>query len=109
MADAVQRYVEAREALVRLEARVRETVGRVRQAAAALEHWRSVHVVNAGVGFPKEVAMMGREIDAKQWPTALELAETLAAWHEGAEAAWAAWDRVPPADRARLEPPPEGD
>ena len=50
---------------VRLEARVRETVGRVRQAAAALEHWRSVHVVNAGVGFPKEVAMMGREIDAK--------------------------------------------
>ena len=108
-ADVVQRYIEARESLLRREAGVREVVARIRHAAAALEHWRSVHVAGAGVGFPKDVMMMNRAIDATQWPTALELAEALAAWHAAAEEAWAVWSRVPPADRARLEPPPEGD
>lgn len=107
--DVVQRYVEARATLVRRDARVREMVARIRRVAGALEHWRSVHVSNTGVGFPKDVMMMNREIDAKQWPTAMELAEALAAWHAAAEEAWALWGRVPATDRARLEPPPEGD
>jgi len=108
-ADVVQRYIEARGALLREDIRVRTVVARIQHAAAALEHWRSVHVANAGVGFPKDVVMMNRAIDAKQWPTAMELAEALAAWHAAAEEAWAVWGRVPSADRARLEPPPEGD
>jgi hypothetical protein len=107
-ADVVQRYTEAREALLRQDVRVRSIVARIQHAAAALEHWRSVHVANAGVGFPKDVMMMNRAIDAKQWPTAMELADALAAWHAAAEEAWAVWSRVPPTDRARLEPPPEG-
>jgi hypothetical protein len=109
MTDLVQRYTEAREALLQQDTRVREVVARIRRAAAALEHWRSVHVANAGVGFPKDVVMMDRVIDAKCWPTGLELAEALAAWHAAAEEAWAAWSRVPSSDRARLTPPPEGD
>lgn len=107
--DVVRRYIEAREALVREDVRVRAVVARIQHAAAALEHWRSVHVANVGVGFPKDVVMMNRAIDAKQWPTAMDLAEALAAWHAAAEEAWAVWSRVPPAHRASLEPPPEGD
>jgi len=37
-----------------------------------------------GAGFPKEVTMVGRSIDASTWPTARQLADTLAAWHETA-------------------------
>jgi hypothetical protein len=108
-AEVVHRYMEARDTLRREEVRVRTIVARIEHAAAALQHWRSVHVANTGVGFPKDVMMMNRSIDAKQWPTAMELAEALAAWHAAAEHAWAVWSRLPPADRARLEPPPEGD
>ena len=79
----------------------------IQRAATCLEHWRAVHVVNAGVGFPTEVTMMmGRSIDASTWPTPQQLAETLADWHEAAEGARTAWAHLPMETRSSLPPPP---
>ena len=64
------------------------------------------HVVHAGAGFPKEVTMVGRSIDASTWPTAQQLADTLATWHEAAEIARTAWARLPRETRSSMPPPP---
>jgi hypothetical protein len=92
-----------------LEARERNVVGMVatvQQAARALEHWQAVYVEHSGFGFPKEVTMAGRAIDASTWPTAQQLADTLAAWQEAAEAARTAWARLPREMRSGMPPPP---
>jgi hypothetical protein len=56
-------------------------------------------------GFPKEVTMVGRSIDASTWPTARQLADTLAAWHETAEVARTAWAHLPRETRSHTPPP----
>lgn len=99
-------YLEALGSLQQREQEVLRIVGTIREAAKKLERWQAVHVAHAGVGFPKEVTMVGRAIDAFTWPTAPQLADTLVAWHLAAEAARIAWDHVPRADRPRLPPPP---
>jgi nucleotide-binding universal stress UspA family protein len=88
------------------ERAVLRVVTTIQQAAKSLERWQAVSVTHAGAGFPKEVTMMGRVIEGASWPTGRELAETLAAWHEAAEAARVAWSRVPGAERGTLTPPP---
>lgn len=99
-------YVATLRTLEECEREVLRITATVRQAAKNLDHWRAVHVAHGGVGFPKEVTMMGRAIDATSWPTGRQLGETLAAWHSAAEAARVAWTRVPPAERSGLSPPP---
>jgi hypothetical protein len=78
----------------------------VQEAAKSLERWQAVHVAHSGAGFPKEVTMTGRVIDAASWPDARQIADTLAAWHSSAETARVAWDRVPRQERAQLPRPP---
>jgi hypothetical protein len=98
-----------RDALCELQHREGEVlrmVATIQQAAKCLEQWQAVHVIHAGAGFPKEVTMVGRSIDASTWPTGRQLAETLAAWHETAEIARTAWARLPAEARASVPPPP---
>jgi hypothetical protein len=99
-------YQEALRSVQQCEREVVRIVTVVQEAAKCLERWQAVHVARAGAGFPKEVTMAGRVIDASSWPTGRQLAETLAEWHSSAEAARVAWGRVPPRERAALPPPP---
>lgn len=96
--DAVRKCQEREREVLRL-------VTTIQEAAKNLERWQAIHVAHAGAGFPKEVTMTGRVIDACLWPTARQLADTLAAWHSAAEAARVAWGHVPQAERAKLPPP----
>jgi len=104
--DMGSRYLDALREFQQREGEVLRMVATIQQAAKHLEHWRAVHVVHAGAGFPKEVTMVGRSIDASTWPTAQQLADTLAAWHEAAEIARTAWARLPREMRSSMPPPP---
>lgn len=104
--DPVGCYLGALVEVQERERGVLRIVTTIGQAAKALEHWRAVYIEHSGAGFPKEVTMAGRAIDASTWPTAWELADTLAAWQEAAETARAAWARLPREMRARVPPPP---
>jgi nucleotide-binding universal stress UspA family protein len=99
-------YLDALRSVQECERDALRVVTTVQQAAKSLERWQAVHVARAGVGFPKEVTMAGRVIDATSWPTARQLADTLAAWHSAAETARVAWDRLPQEERSRQPPPP---
>jgi hypothetical protein len=85
---------------------VLRTLATIQQAAKCLERWQAVHVINGGAGFPKEVTMVGRSIDASTWPSGRQLADMLAAWHETAEIARTARARLPRETRASMPPPP---
>jgi nucleotide-binding universal stress UspA family protein len=100
------RYLGALREVGECERGVVRIVTTIQQAAKHLEHWQAVHVVHAGVGFPKEVAMVGRTIDASAWPTGRQIAEALVAWHEAAERARTAWSLLSKEARAEMLPPP---
>lgn len=99
-------YLECLRRVEECERGVLRVVTTIQDAAKRLERWQAVHVAHAGAGFPKEVTMAGRGIDAATWPTAEQLADTLADWHSAAEAARVAWRHVPQEERAGLPPPP---
>jgi hypothetical protein len=99
-------YLEALRGVEQCEREALRLVAIIHEASKSLERWQAVHVAHSGAGFPKEVTMTGRVIDAASWPTARQLADTLASWHSSAETARVAWDRVPRQERAQLPPPP---
>ncbi len=103
--DVGSSYLDALRELQQREGEVLRMVAMIQQAAKCLEHWQAVHVIHAGAGFPKEVTMVGRSIDASTWPTARQLADTLAAWHETAEIARTAWARLSRETRSSTPPP----
>jgi hypothetical protein len=104
--DESRPYLDALRELQQRESEIVRMVATIQQAAKCLEHWQAVDVVHGGAGFPKEVTMVGRSIDASTWPTARQLADTLAAWHETAEVARTAWTHVPRQARSSMPPPP---
>jgi hypothetical protein len=104
--EGSRRYLDALRELQGREGEVLRIVTTIQRAAKDLEHWPAVCVVHAGAGFPKEVTMAGRAIDASTWPTARQLADALAAWHETAEIARTAWARLPEETRSSLPSPP---
>jgi nucleotide-binding universal stress UspA family protein len=99
-------YLESLRGVEQCERDVVRIVTTIQEAAKRLERWQAVHVAHAGAGFPKEVTMAGRVIDATTWPTAGQLADTLADWHSAAEAARVAWRHVPDEERSGLPAPP---
>jgi hypothetical protein len=104
--DVGCRYLGALRDLQQREGEVLRMVATIQRAAKHLERWQVVHVIHEGAGFPKEVTMVGRSIDASTWPTARQLADTLAAWHEAAEIARTTWARLPRETRSSMPPPP---
>jgi hypothetical protein len=103
--DAAGLYLAALRELQQREGEVLRVVATIQMAAKALERWQAVHVAHAGVGFPKEVVMVGRAIDAATWPTGQQLADALAAWHEALELARTRWAGLSGEARSRRPPP----
>jgi hypothetical protein len=99
-------YLDALGELQRREVEILRMVATIQHAAKCLERWQAVSVVSGGAGFPKEVTMVGRSIDASTWPSPRQLADTLAAWHEAAEALRLVWAHLPGETRSSLPPPP---
>jgi nucleotide-binding universal stress UspA family protein len=99
-------YLDAMRNVQEREREVLRVITTIQEAAKRLERWQAVHVTHAGAGFPKEVTMTGRMIDAASWPTGRQLGDTLAAWHSATEAARVTWAHIPHERRADLPPPP---
>ena len=62
--DESRPYLDALRELQQRESEIVRMVATIEQAAKCLEHWQAVDVVHGGAGFPKEVTMVGRSIDA---------------------------------------------
>lgn len=103
--DPVRRYLDALKKVQQARAKVERVVGVVTDAGKKLGKWQEVSVSDVNVGFPAEL-LGGPSISGREWPTAQELAEALAAWHNARHEARNAWSGVPGPDRSGLQSPP---
>ena len=103
--SAYQRYEEA-------ESKAEALVKVIRDAGDVLRSWKQAIVANSSVGsFVLEGGLSPSAsrklvIDAQQWPTGDQLAQTLMACLKARKAAQAAWDAVPANSRNSLKDPP---
>ena len=104
VADPIRSYLEVKRVLQAATGRVEKMVRTIEEAAAKLRAWDLLCMTNCGVEFPPEQTN-GRKFDAKDWPTAPELAKALVAWHEARRAAEKAWQQIPQDDRVGLQLP----
>ena len=101
--DAIGIYQDALKAVEEAEREAERVVGYIRDAAGKLGDWKGVVVANTGVGFP---IGRTRSINADQWPTAMQLAEALAAYHSSISGARNAYGAIPSDRRHGIQPPP---
>ena len=104
-ADKIQAYLDAVRRLENAQRAVQHYVITIQNAATVLADWRKVSISNSGIGFPPETGTSGRTINAVDWPTAKQLAEALAAWHEAKRLAHASYNDIPEVDRSIIVPP----
>ena len=102
--DAVRAYLDARQHLLQAKSAADAVVAEIRQAALLLTNWQNVRVGNGTATFPAD-DQLDRVIDARTWPTADDLAQTLVRWHEAKRETEGAWGRVVQRDREGLRPP----
>jgi hypothetical protein len=105
-ADPVQVYQEALANLDDKRRAVDKIVRVIKLASEALSDWRKVIVSNIAVGFPAEATLGGKSINASDWPSAKELAETLSAWHNANHKVRDVYSGIPQNRRRGIEEPP---
>lgn len=104
--DPVSTYQEALHNFTVATHRAEACVNTITDVADKLQDWKSVCVSNTSIGFPGRVASSGISIDARDWPTAEQLAQALSSWHTTRNAAHNAWQMIPADRRLGLQPPP---
>jgi hypothetical protein len=100
--NPVARYLDAIEALEQAAAEADRLAETVHDASVKLKNWREVNFVNVDA---QGAAGRGGTIDAREWPSAEQLAGAVALWHARQTEVRAAWEAVPPNRRAGLQPP----
>lgn len=103
--DPIRKYLDARNEFDQATRNAGRLTDIIVEAGRHLQRWQEVTVSNVGVGFPAEL-IGGPSIDAHQWPTAEELAEVLASWHDARHTTRNAWRAVPDSDHQGLQSPP---
>ena len=110
--DPARRYLDAKAKLDSAEARVINLASFLTQVANSLQkdYWNFI-VSNVQVGFPVGVGSGGAafSLNADNWPSAQQIAETLAELHSARHAAVNAWSALSPNDRGSLPKPPGGE
>ncbi|HEV3258373.1 MAG TPA: hypothetical protein VG013_15950 [Gemmataceae bacterium] len=106
MGDRIRAYQNAMNRLDTAALRVKDFVDEIKQAAKHLEKWEETAVAHVTAKLPMELLLKNRIIDGQKWPTAQQLADTLADWHRARQEARLAWDMIPVQDRTSLRPPP---
>ena len=104
--DPIATYQEALRNLDVATRQAERIVGVVTAAGSKLCDWKQVSMSNIDLGFPPEVTLSGHSINAREWPTAQELGEALANWHQAHQAVERAWRMIPSDRRMGLQPPP---
>lgn len=106
MSDPIRGYLDSVKNLERVEADARAVIDQVIAVAAALQdNPLGVMFSNTVTGMPMSVGTERAVADASKWPTAEQLQQVLAQWHNARLAASQAWNAVPPPDKAQMKPP----
>jgi len=105
--DPIRKYLDAKSELDATYSKVQKLQTIITDVASALNKPYSFMVSNVGVGFPPEVAMARvPSLNADDWPSAKQLAETLASLHNAYKQVENSWMAIPQVDRKNLTPPP---
>ena len=101
--DPIAEYQQALQQIGEVETQVAKLVAVVVDGARKLDHWKEVTVVNSQVRFPAGRRM---DIHASEWPSGMQLAETLASYHDAVAHAWSIYRRIPAGQRRVVMRPP---
>ncbi len=107
--DPIRKYLDAKNELDKALSTVEGLKSIIGEVAKALNKPYSFMVSNVNVGFPAEVAMAGGipTLNADEWPSAKQIAETLAALHKEHHQVRNLWFSLSETDRKNLAPPPD--
>ncbi len=105
--DSARQYLDAKAKLDSAEKAVTNLISYLDQVVNALrkDRW-SFSVSNVNVSLPDEAVASGYSLNGDEWPSAQQIAETLAALHQARKKATSAWAILSPADQSNLPPPP---
>jgi len=106
--DPVRQYLNAREELDNSLSRIKAMQSIMSEASNALEKPFEFKVVNVDIIYPPELSRAKdiTSIDAKQWPDARRIAETIAGLHRAYRQVFNLWAYLPERDKKNLSPPP---
>jgi hypothetical protein len=103
---SIDAYLSARYEAEKALANVKEIVEAIYQISGVLrsdpEHFS---FSNTGIGLPAHVLGSGHSVDSNRWPSARQVMEALAAWHDAKFKMEGAWQVVPPDRQSGLQPP----
>ena len=106
--DQIRVYLDAKASLDEARKKIYEMRDLIAEVGQKLLSPYNFMVSNVSVGFPPEVAMGGvPTLNADNWPSAKQIAETLASLHTAYHQVQNAWMAIPEPDRKNLVPPPE--
>jgi len=103
--DPITEYQTATENFERARNKAEQMVRAITDAANTLRNWQAVTVSNVNISFPAGL-VAARSINAKEWPTAEQLAQVLSSYHSTLHEAGNAYRRVPENQRKVVQPPP---
>lgn len=102
--EKILRYQEALKKLATATRSVEKYVAAITDMSNKLQNWKRVTISNVGnISFPIEASE--QSINADNWFTAEQLAETLSNWHKARHEVDNAWNAIPREDRTGLQPP----
>ena len=106
--DPIRDYLDARKAFEEATGRVDEIRKVIHDAEAMLGrgYYLSTMTNAGGMGFPAEAYGIS-SIDYKTWPTADEIGQALADWHDGYNALKNTYRAIPGPEQSGVQPPPE--
>ena len=102
--DPIRAYQDAMRTLEEATGQAERLVTYIADVAELLQNWRDVRVADGKTSFPIGVSHQ-HSINPDRWPSAQELAQVLAAWHQAAHAARNAWAAIPYPDKKNLKGP----
>ena len=105
--DPIRKYLDAKKELDTALENVEKMQSLIASVANNLRKPYSFMVSNVDVGFPPEVALVRGtpSLNANDWPSAKQIAETLASLHQKHRQVINLWIALPKADQKNLVPP----
>ena len=105
--DPIRKYLDTKNELDKALSKLEGLKSIIGEVVKALNKPYSFMVSNIDVGFPAEVAMVSGTptLNANDWPSAKQIAETLASLHQARKHAISCWTSLSDPDKKNLAPP----
>ena len=104
--DLIGAYQDALKSLTNARGEAERVANIIVDAGVKLHKWEVVMISNGQRGFPPEIALPGSgSINRSTWPTADQLENALADYHQALHSAQNAWSAIPSESRIGLQEP----